>query len=62
MPPAELAAHLAEFAEFGDYSEDEMFREVLAVLGLKRLTEPARAVLSEALVLVPITNRVELEG
>lgn len=62
VPPAELAAHLAEFAEFGDYSEDEMFREVLAVLGLKRLTEPARAVLSEALVLVPITNRVELEG
>jgi very-short-patch-repair endonuclease len=59
VPPAELAAHLAEFAEVGDYSEDEMFREVLNVLGLKRLTEPARAVLSEALTLVPAPKRGE---
>ncbi|OBB19763.1 ATP-binding protein IstB [Mycolicibacterium setense] len=58
VPPAELAAHLAEFAGVGSCSEDELFRGVLAVLGLKRLTEPARAVLSEALGLVWM-NRVE---
>ncbi|MHC9290821.1 AAA domain-containing protein [Mycobacterium sp. LTG2003] len=62
VPPAELAAHLAQFAEVYDYSEDELFREVLALLGLKRLTEPARAVLNEALGLVPGAERTELEG
>lgn len=62
VPPAELAAHLGEFGGLDGLSEDELFREVLNVLGLKRLTEPARAVLSEALVLVPAAERDELEG
>lgn len=60
VPPAELASHLAEAAD-SDYSDDELFREVLNVLGLKRLTEPARAVLSGALALAAI-DRVEVEG
>ena len=61
VPPAELASHLSEFAEFGGYSDDELFREVLNVLGLIRLTESARDVLSEAMALVVI-DRVELDG
>ncbi|MFV8300998.1 hypothetical protein ACNQP7_30335 [Mycolicibacterium fortuitum] len=62
VPPAELASHLSESAEMGSYLEEELFREVLNVLGLKRLTEPARAVLSEALKLVPNTDLAEMEG
>lgn len=62
VPPGEVAVHLAEFAGVSDYSDDEMFREVLALLGLKRLTEPTRAVFNEALGLVPDVNRVELNG
>ncbi|MGV0836886.1 AAA domain-containing protein [Mycolicibacterium thermoresistibile] len=54
IPPAELAHHLAGFAGDDDemFSEDELFRAVLDLLGLKRLTENARSVLSTALRLV----------
>lgn len=62
VPPAELASHFAELVDIGDLSEEELFREVLNVLGLKRLTEPARAVLSEALTLVSEADFEELEG
>lgn len=57
VPPAELAAHLAEFAGIEDLSEDELFRAVLDVLGLQRLTENARSVLSAAMVLVPAVGK-----
>ncbi|WP_308160156.1 AAA domain-containing protein [Mycolicibacterium goodii] len=52
VPPAELAAHLAEYAGVETLSDDEIFKAVLDVLGLKRLTDNARSVLSEALKLV----------
>lgn len=54
VPPAELASHLAEFAGIEDLSEDELFRAVLDVVGLRRLTENVRAVLTAALTLVPV--------
>lgn len=59
VPPAELATHLAEFAGIDDLSEDELFRAVLDVLGLHRLTENARAVLRAAMALVPVVRKVE---
>lgn len=62
VPPAELASHLAEFADVGDLSDDELFRAVLDVLGLKRLTENVRSVLSDALALVPVADPAQLEG
>ncbi|MGV9802018.1 hypothetical protein ACWDTP_28630 [Mycobacterium sp. NPDC003449] len=52
VPPAELAAHLAEFAALDDLSDDEVFRAVLDILGLKRLTDNVRQVLSDASKLV----------
>jgi very-short-patch-repair endonuclease len=53
VPPAELAQHLAEFWA-GDeiLSEDDLFRAVLDVLGLKRLTDNAKSVLRSAMPLV----------
>ncbi|WP_234792637.1 AAA domain-containing protein [Mycolicibacterium fortuitum] len=58
VPPEELASHLMEFAVDSDYSEDELFRKVLNVLGLKRLTDSARTVLSEALDLEPDADSI----
>lgn len=53
VPPAELAHHLAEVGPADDWlTEEELFRGVLGRLGLKRLTENARAVLSSAMSLV----------
>lgn len=52
VPPSELAVHLAEYAGMNDLSDDEVFRAVLDVLGLKRLTDNVRSVLSDALKLV----------
>lgn len=55
IPPAELAHHFADFAASDDsMSEEELFRAVLDLLGLKRLTENARAVLSSAMNLVEL--------
>lgn len=53
VPPAELAHHLAEFWS-GDeiLAEEELFRAVLDVLGLKRLTDNAKSVLRSAMRLV----------
>jgi very-short-patch-repair endonuclease len=49
VPPAELAHHLAELsATGGARTEDELFKAVLDRLGLQRLTENARAVLTAA--------------
>ncbi|WP_082754120.1 AAA domain-containing protein [Mycobacterium sp. NAZ190054] len=53
VPPAELAHHLAEFWSDDDVlGEEELFRAVLDVLGLKRLTDNAKAVLRSAMRLV----------
>lgn len=52
VPPAGIAAHLEQFADIPDQATDEMFRAVLDILGLSRLTEKVRAVLSRALPLV----------
>ena len=53
VPPAELAHHLAELlADDESLSEEQLFRGVLDRLGLKRLTENAKAVLASALKLV----------
>ncbi|WP_236981477.1 MULTISPECIES: AAA domain-containing protein [Mycobacterium] len=62
VPPAELAAHLTEFTGIEGLSEDELFRAVLDVLGLQRLTENARAVLSAAMALVPTAALGGSEG
>jgi very-short-patch-repair endonuclease len=53
VPPAELAHHLAEFWA-GDemLAEEELFRAVLDVLGLRRLTDNAKSVLRSAMPLV----------
>lgn len=49
VPPAELAYHLNMVSvQPGELTEDELFREVLELLGLKRLTENAKAVLRAA--------------
>lgn len=49
VPPAELAHHInAVMLQAGELTEEELFREVLGRLGLKRLTENAKAVLQEA--------------
>lgn len=56
VPPAELASHLAEFAGIEDISETELFRAVLDVFGLRRLTDNAKAVLTAAMALVPVTT------
>lgn len=53
VPPAELAHHLAEVGTAEEWlTEEELFRGVLGRLGLKRLTENARTVLSSAMSLV----------
>src|SRR6185312_2258413 len=53
VPAAELAHHLAEFWA-GDeiLLEDDLFRAVLEVLGLKRLTDNAKSVLRSTMPLV----------
>jgi len=57
VPPAELAHHLADLsAGDGMQSEEELFRAVLDLLGLKRLTDNAKAILSAAFGLVPQEN------
>lgn len=49
VPPAELAHHLNTVsAEAGELTEEELFRGVLDLLGLKRLTENAKALLRAA--------------
>lgn len=54
VPPSELAHHLTDvIADDDSMSEDELFREVLDRLGLRRLTGNARAVLQSAMTLVP---------
>ena len=53
VPPAELAHHLSDLSLGDDMeSEEELFRAVLDRLGLRRLTDNARAVLGGALGLV----------
>lgn len=53
VPPAELAHHLAELSAADEsLSEEQLFRGVLDILGLKRLTDNVRAVLAAALKLV----------
>ena len=50
VPPAELAHHLATVApDDSEWSDEELFRAALDLLGLKRLTENARSVLSSAM-------------
>lgn len=50
VPPAELAYHLALLSSGSEVpSDEELFRAVLDLLGLKRLTENAKSVLSSAL-------------
>lgn len=53
VPPAELAHHLAQLSA-GDklQSEEELFRAVLDLLGLKRLTDNAKSSLRSAMGLV----------
>ncbi|MEX3652599.1 AAA domain-containing protein [Mycolicibacterium fortuitum] len=62
VPPSELASHLAEYAGVTALSEDELYKAVLDVLGLKRLTDVARSVLSDALKLVPDVGSIEIGG
>lgn len=62
VPPSELASHLAEFAGVRELSDDELYRAVLDVLGLKRLTDNVRLVLSDALKLVPEVTRSGSSG
>jgi len=53
VPPAELAHHLAEFwVDDEILLEDDLFRAVLEVLGLKRLTDNAKSVLRSTMPLV----------
>jgi len=53
VPPAELAHHLAELsANDESLSEEQLFRSVLDLLGLKRLTDNVKAILTSALKLV----------
>lgn len=54
VPPAELAYHLSDlWLDDELQSEEELFRAVLDRLGLIRLTENARSVLTAATVLMP---------
>lgn len=62
VPPAELAVHLGEFADIDGLTDDELFRAVLDVLGLKRLTDNVRAVLSEAMALVDSADPSESDA
>lgn len=58
VPPAELAHHLADLAANDvSMSEEELFRGVLDLLGLKRLTDNARGVLTSAMALVESLER-----
>jgi hypothetical protein len=58
VPPAELAHHLEQLSRGDDViSEEELFRAVLDLLGLKRLTDNVKSVLSSALELVPDRTR-----
>jgi hypothetical protein len=51
--PEELAHHLADLSGGVDVlTEEELFRAVLDVLGLKKLTENVKSVLRPALALV----------
>ncbi|WP_307857471.1 AAA domain-containing protein [Mycobacterium sp. SM1] len=53
VPPAELAHHLAEFWPDDEVvAEEDLFRAVLDVLGLKRLTESTKSVLRTTMRLV----------
>jgi hypothetical protein len=55
VPPAELARHLAELSAGEEVrTDEELFRAVLDRLGLRRLTENAKAVLARASELVPM--------
>ncbi|MGH3439821.1 MAG: hypothetical protein ACRDRN_25660, partial [Sciscionella sp.] len=57
VPPVELAHHLADlFTADNMQSEEEHFRAVLDLLGLKRLTDNVKSVLRSALELVPDDN------
>jgi very-short-patch-repair endonuclease len=57
VPPAELAQHLSELAgDCSSLSDEKLFRAVLDLLGLKRLTENTRAVLSSAMELTDLTG------
>jgi very-short-patch-repair endonuclease len=58
VPPSELAHHLSNLALDDDLqSEEELFRAVLDRLGLIRLTENARSVLTAATALMTDANR-----
>ncbi|WP_433703440.1 AAA domain-containing protein [Prescottella equi] len=59
VPPGELGYHLSDLAATRDLqSEDELFRAVLARLGLVRLTENARSVLNAAMAAVTNARQV----
>jgi hypothetical protein len=57
VPPAELAQHLSDVAsDDSSLTDERLFRAVLDLLGLKRLTENARVVLGSAMVLADLTG------
>jgi hypothetical protein len=57
VPPAELAHHLSDLASADlSLSDESLFRAVLDLLGLKRLTENTRVVLSSAMALADLTG------
>lgn len=57
VPPAELAHHLAEISrELHGSTVEELFRRVLHRFGLERLTDNAKAVLTRAIMLVPLPD------
>lgn len=59
VPPAELAQHLSDLmADDTSLSDEALLRAVLDLLGLKRLTESARAVLSAAM---ELTGRAAMQ-
>lgn len=60
VPPSELAVHLAEYSGMDNLADDEVFRAVLNVLGLKRLTDNVRSVLSDATKLVENNGGLEI--
>jgi len=61
VPPAELARHLSDVtADDPSLSDEHLFRAVLDLLGLKRLTENARLVLSSAMKLTDLPGKSPL--
>jgi hypothetical protein len=55
VPPAELARHLVEVSVAGELrTEEDLFHAVLHRLGLERLTENAKSVLTRAITLAPL--------